>query len=192
MLTQGLKDSNKCAAWCAVAIVALFIALFLSSCYPEKKAIKQSVKAYVYYPGSVAKLHADWFPTKDSVTTKTEYLAGDTISNTDTVTVRDTITKQTVKYITKTNTIHDTVRHTEYKSIENTAAIKAAQYDTDKAKAENVKLEKKVSSVTTQRNTWMWVAIGFIVIVLGYITYFVISLKRKAAQAAIKYGATRL
>lgn len=69
--------------WIIGALIVLFMALSVSSCYSPKKATRQVLKAQTYHPEVVAKACADLFPIKETTVTKIVTKEGktDTVAN---------------------------------------------------------------------------------------------------------------
>ena len=58
--------------------------ILLSGCYTTNKAKKQVIKAHAEYPQVTAKYCSEFYPTKDSLIIRDNYIKGDIIESTDT------------------------------------------------------------------------------------------------------------
>lgn len=154
-------------------VIILFVLLFFSGCYSERKAKDQFSKAAIAYPAIPAEYCATAFPVKDSIIKGDSIISFDTLYIeggivTDTVIDKDTVRITTTKTLPAkiiTNTVH--IRDTLIQ--ENTAKIKACEIDKNKMIG---LLEKKTSESESwqakakKRGKIMWLLI-LIIIGLG-------------------------
>lgn len=151
----------------------LLIILLFSSCLTSKRADKRLNGIEVKYPAKIAKFARDKYPCvpahADTITTVVELPAThDTLEVDSAILINcpDSGAKVLVKvkyfYITKT--VSRDTTFTIIKTIEDSAKIKLAQLETAKLSAENTKLTKKI----TRLSTILWVLLAlFILAVLG-------------------------
>lgn len=149
----------------------------LSGCYTERKGVKQSVKAYTLYPGTVAGLHVKWFPIKDSISERVVYKPGAVQWRYDTVTADCAglieAIKNQVGEPQKSRTIIrvpcppcaisvDTLEHYKYRSEESTAALQAANSDIQKLQVDNTNKVAELASKQKALNIAIWslIALG--------------------------------
>lgn len=153
-------------------IILLFYIVTASGCYTQKKALRQVAKAHNTYPQVPAKFCSELYPCKDSVSMVTEYLQGEDVVFTDTLTevfhTIDTVT--IVKWLTKTIKTTDTLRDVKYIQQTDKAKEKVLQADLDKLKTENTQL-------TDSRDNWRRYFLILAGVVLVYLAYRVIKWK---------------
>lgn len=92
-------------------IFSVILILLLTSCYTNNKAKKQVSKAHALKPNVTAEMCNSFYPIKDSVSYKFEFVQGknDTTLQVDTIKdVKDSIIYiNTIRYINKTDTIRE-------------------------------------------------------------------------------------
>lgn len=109
-------------------ILLFLTCLFLTSCYTQKKAIKEIIKADITFPNTTASFCAGRFPLQEKITEKITYKKGKDSIVYDTISVDckkaisngNATQKVAIKTIYKTDTIY---KYKETK-VENTAKLK--------------------------------------------------------------------
>lgn len=142
-----------------------------TGCYTERTAQRQVDKAHHRYPMVPAKFCAEHYDPTDSTHVIKEYIQGEDIVFTDTVTevmnLTDTVT--IVKYVTRTVKTTDTLRDTKYVQVENKAAVKVLE---DKLTSETL----RAGQFEQSRSTWrLWCCIGWGIIGVA-VAYVIIKL----------------
>lgn len=170
--TQSVFNFIAYIAMCAV------LALVMSGCYTQKKALRQVAKAHNTYPQIPAKFCAEMYDPTDSVHILKEYIQGEDVVYTDTVVevynVLDTVT--IVKYLTRTVKSVDTVRDTKYITTENKAGLKLRD-------GEIAELKQALTETLADRQMWrnwaIWLGIAWIVAILAFIVWLWVKSKTK-------------
>lgn len=140
--------------------LSLFLLLALmASCMTEKKWAEGCAERFLVKETTTL--------VKGEVIYDTTYLQPDTLVFTDTVTVDcDTATGVVTKYIYKEKACPPaqirTVNRvdTVFRTVENLAAVVAAEIKADEEK-------QRADRITTGRDTWRWIAIVCILIIIG-------------------------
>lgn len=159
----------------------------LSSCYTSKKAVEQSVKAYVNYPDKVAELHSKWFPISSKTVIEKEYIQGKDSIIIDTVTVDCSEVVNEVEKIVKVPVAVnkyrvDTFRISTIDSLENTAKIESLKYDNDVLSNDILRLEKTLSENAQkirQKNNII-IALSSILLIIFFVSFVYLYLKIKS------------
>jgi len=136
-------------------ITFFFLASLSTSCYTQRKAQSQVIKADVTYPTIVSGYCAAKFPPKTSTNTITKFVQGETTI--DTLIVNDTITNSITKYLTKYRI--DTLKVHTIDTIENTAKISQLQAIEDKMSIDLSEANVKIAVLKESKSNWMWLAI---------------------------------
>lgn len=142
----------------------MLLCLF-AACYGPKKARKQVVKAQVNYPAVLAKICADAYPVRIIDSTRTEYLPGQVVTKTDTVTAEcppnaaGEVVRVKVPCPPSSYRV-DTVQTVQFRQVENTAKVKALEAERDDAKAETIKTQERGDRLEKGRNTWRVIGLG--------------------------------
>lgn len=140
----------------------LFIILLLSSCYTTNKAKKQVSKAHALKPNVTAEMCNSFYPIKDSVSYKFEFVQGknDTTLQVDTVVnSKDSIIYiNTIRYVTKTDTIRE--QSTSIKESTSKDAI------ISNLKELNAVTNERLRSTKNSRNVWR---LSFFILITLYL-----------------------
>jgi len=142
----------------ALGVVACFA---LSGCYTERTARNRFHKVAANYPTIPAEYCADKFKCKDSVYERVEYIHGDTMVFSDTVTVIKP-GEPIVRTITKTITLHDTLKSVKIEYQTDKAALALSEMRLQEMTFKQQNTQAELDSRTSSRNTWRWIAIGLI------------------------------
>ena len=149
-----------------IFLAFVMMLLGMSSCYTERTAQRQVSKAHYKYPGVPARLCADVYPPKDSVSLVREYIQGEDVVFFDTVVetqlFSDTVTM--IKYVTKTVRTTDTLRDTKYVQLENRAKIELKDVEIKRLNHINTALEQ----MNELQRCWLWILGGVMVAYLVY------------------------
>lgn len=148
------------------AIVAFFFLASLStSCYTQRKAQKEIIKADVTYPTVVSGYCGKKYPPKTSKGVPiTTIIQGETV--TDTLIVTDTVTNVITKYLTKYRT--DTFRVNTTDTVENTAKISELQAIVDEMSVELSEANVKIAVLKQGKSNWMWIAISLMAVIASW------------------------
>lgn len=152
--------------------------LFLSACYPSKRAAKEVVKAHAIYPEVTAKFCAEFFPVKETEKTTIEYRPGQTIYQTDTTFVDcDTPENKGKKSVPVIYSYEkgriDTFFSITVKEVENTAKITMLNNEVNNLQASNDDYKR-------QKKRWQNISFIFIAlsIVEALLIYTIFKLKK--------------
>lgn len=155
-------------------ITFFFLASLSTSCYTQRKAERQVIKADVTYPSLVSGYCGKKYAPKTSTgNTEIQYLEGETITDTliltdtieNTITVVKTLVKNRVDtfYSTRVDTVENTARISELQAIENTMSVDLSE--------SNV----KIAELKAERNIWRNICLGlFALIAIVFGVKFVI------------------
>lgn len=152
-------------------IFSIVLLLILSSCYTDRKATKQVIKAHAIKPSITANLCSSFYPVKDSIIKETKFIEGkkDTVTNlvTDTLINNDTvkIINTVYRYINRTDTVNKT--HIQYR--ESTSKLKDLSYKLTDLKLLKSANNEKIKQLKKSRNNWRMYLILFISLYLGKI-----------------------
>lgn len=141
--------------------------LLLTSCYTQHKATVQVAKADAVYPEVTAKLCADKFKPDTSFRVEIR---------TETDTVFDTQTEiqmfNDTVYLTCTRTVTNTVYRDSIRTIVDNASAKLLEAQRDNWQGKYVQANDEADKLRKGRNTWMWIGIsGIILLIVGIILY---------------------
>lgn len=164
--------------------ISFFLILFIIACNTQRRDIKKFDSYAIQYPAEMARLANlldPCFTTKPHSDTVTK-LHSDTITTPGSIVitrVKDTIVKTVTlqgKQITAQRiiTIHDTL--TDNRAL--TAFGSLFRVKADSLIIKNTQL----NSVTHGKNTWMWIAIGCIVVILAFVIWNVYKLFNPVAR----------
>lgn len=152
----------------------LFILLFFSSCYTERKATLQVAKAQALQPDVVAKACASLFPVKTKTLIEKEYIKGktDTINNRVVIDCDSVIKNNTIVKI-RTNKVPcppqgvrvDTFRTKQVDTIENTAKIDLLN---SKLRKQEIEIENYRTRVKA-KNRNIRIAYSIVAFLIGFI-----------------------
>lgn len=155
-------------------IFSLLILILLSSCYTDKKATKQVVKAHAFKPEITANLCNSFYPVKDSIIRETNFIQGktDTVTFLSVDTIHDTtngvvyLDRINYKTIRKTDTVIKT--HIQYR--ESTSKVKDLSYKNNELSNDLTKCESVCKSLKSNRNGWRYAFLIFVVLYLLKVT----------------------
>lgn len=159
-------------------IAVLISSVFIVSCYTQKKAINQSIKAYVHHPSEVAGLHSNWFPVQTKTVIEKEYIQGKDSLIIDTVTVDcEDVIHEDVKIVkvpvVKNHYRVDTFKHKQIDTVENTAKVTAMEGEIGVLKIEVSKLESKIESKNNKLTFFIsWFGLSIIAVLFYLLTRF--------------------
>lgn len=138
-----------------------------ASCYTQRKAQKQVVKAQTHYPAMVASDCSLWYPVKSSTNTITRVVQGKWKIDTITCVEQKLDTMFVIKNIThyKTDTISVKVTDT----VESTASLFAATAENDLLKTELSKQKAANSKVIGEKNIYRNICLGILIAILSYL-----------------------
>lgn len=151
--------------------IAIFIMLLgmaaSASCYTQRKAQRQVVKAQTHYPSMVASDCSLWYPIKSSTNTITRVVQGKWKIDTVTCVEQKLDTMFVIKNIThyKTDTISVKVTDT----VESTSALFAATAENDGLKTELNKFKSDNSKLLGEKNIYRNICLGILAIILAYL-----------------------
>lgn len=148
-------------------IITLLIGVILFSCNP----IKRLDALFIQNPIEAARLSNEIYPcfkgdvrSDTLIRHDTAVIQGNTITNTilrhDTVFITKTITLPG-RIFTNTVTIRDT--------IPDNRALSECTLSAQKANSDNVKAQQELTDVKKGKNTWMYIAIGSMLLILIFI-----------------------
>ncbi|HYD19937.1 MAG TPA: hypothetical protein VEB40_00575 [Flavipsychrobacter sp.] len=152
-----------------IIVAFAMMLLGVSSCYTERTAQRQVSKAHNKYPEVSARLCADVYAPKDSVSLVREYIQGEDVVFLDTVTETQMFsdTVALVKYVTKTVLTTDTLRDTKYVQLENKAKIELKDVEIKRLNHINTALEQ----MNELLRCWLWILGG---VVAAYLVYMLV------------------
>lgn len=157
-------------------LISLLILMILSSCYTDRKATKQVVKAHAIKPKITANLCNSFYPVKDSIVKESIFIEGkhDTITNlvTDTLINKDTtiIINNVYKYINRTDTLFKT--HIQYK--ESTSKLRDLTYKLNDLNKLNSSNNTTIKHLKLNRNSWRY---AFFIVIMLYLLKITITKK---------------
>lgn len=149
-----------------IAVFVMLLGMAASaSCYTQRKAQRQVVKAQTHYPSMVASDCSLWYPIKSSTNTITRVVQGKWKIDTVTCVEQKLDTMFITKHIThyKTDTISVKVTDT----VESTASLFAATAENDLLKTELSKQKVVNSKVIGEKNIYRNILLIIIAIVLS-------------------------
>lgn len=148
-------------------LIAFVLTLLTMGCKSQKRAMRQVIKADVNYPTVVSGYCATKYPPKfGKGETITKIVQGET--QIDTMVLFDTISRETVKYLTKfrVDTFHSHTRDT----VENTALAEKLAAEIDGLWKDYNDNKVEMQGVKSSRNIWRNLFIGlaaFLALVIG-------------------------
>lgn len=148
-------------------ITFFFLASLSTSCYTQRKAERQVIKADVTYPALVSGYCGKKYAPKTSTgNTEIQYLEGETI--TDTIVLTDTIenTIKVVKTLVKNRV--DTLYSKRVDTVENTARISELQAIENAMSVDLSESNVKIALLKKSRSNWMWISISLMVIIASW------------------------
>jgi hypothetical protein len=139
-------------------LLILFVIVFFSGCYTERKATKDVIKAHVHYPNVSSKVCSDLFPPvqRTAETEKIYYGVPEYIHDT-VILITDSIVYKT---ITTTKTVRDTVVKTDTKTIVNRAREAELELIVEKRDAAISEHEKKIAKQGKALDISLWAIIA--------------------------------
>lgn len=155
-------------------LISLLILILLSSCYTDKKATKQVVKAHAIKPKITANLCNSFYPIKDSIIKETNFIQGktDTVTFLSFDTIHDTLNgvvyldRVNYKTIRKTDTVIKT--HIQYK--ESTSKVRDLIYKNRDITNELTECKTSYNSLKSNRNGWRYAFLIFVILYLSKVT----------------------
>lgn len=161
-------------------IAVLISSVFIVSCYTQKKAINQSIKAYSYYPDEVKKLHLEWFKPSIKTVIEKEYIKGEDSLIIDTVEVDCDLVKDSVVKIVKVpyEKHHyrvDTFKMNQIDTIINTVEIDVLKNDINVLREDNIRLSERLKTI---KNRYYFALSWFALSIIAIIIYLIIKLKK--------------
>lgn len=158
-------------------VLAMLLLQGVSGCYTSKTAQKQVVKAQATHPEIVSGYCGLWYPSKDSVYTKTEYRPGETktLYSTDTIIHNDTV------FITKIKTQKstDTVFIDKITKVENTAKIYAKDALINAKEQEITELKTAAAKQKGIDGIKNWTLVVLAALVIGFVGFKIWASKYK-------------
>lgn len=164
-----------------IILKSLLIIILFTSCYTQRVAEKQVLKANFKHPLVTSGFCAVTFPVKEKTVTKTEFIKGETITKIDTLTVdcdsivnnKDIDNKVLVKYRNIFRT--DTIVKKETILKENTAKVTNLNLKISGLETENTQKQTVIDSLKKEKSKLFKWLIAFI---LATITLFFLIFKR--------------
>ena len=149
------------------AFLVLMAMAASASCYTQRKAQRQVVKAQTHYPSLVANDCSLWYPIKSSTNTITKIVQGETHIDTITCVEQKLDTLLITKHITHFRT--DTIAIKVTDTVESTSAIFAASVENDNLKIELNKYKAANSKLLGEKNIYRNICLGILIIILAYL-----------------------
>jgi hypothetical protein len=149
------------------AFVVLMAMAASASCYTQRKAQKQVVKAQTHYPSLVANDCLLWYPIKSSTNTITKIVQGETQTDTITCIEQKLDTLLITKHITHFRT--DTIAIKVTDTVESTSALFAATAENDILKSELSKQKEKEGKIIGEKNIYRNICLWILIALLVYL-----------------------
>lgn len=147
----------------------ILLIILLSSCYSQKKAVRQVIKADTHYPAVLDGYCGQTRPPLDSTDVRVIYKEGKTIVDTVTDTrleiINDTVYKTEYKTVFKVR--RDTIYKNTHRTEVNTGRINELERDNAALTATNISLSIKAENEQKRGDKWrLWffVVAGYLVV----------------------------